>query len=427
MPGRLSDAPRIALWAAPLSILIGTIAAGYLIRTHEHRRLGAPNAPMYWFTHVHVTWWALPAAIVLAGTVAAAPRMLGSRRFVWAAAAAALVTRMALNTGRGGPHELIAPLTGQEGRHEYLRTVGRFVDDPVGYLRHFPELIATALPIHAAGHPPGPTVILAVLHEAWLGGPWPEAVLILIVGSATVWPLYLLGRELTDELGARLAVLAWVFAPNVLLMSATSMDAVFAFVATCAAVLLIRRRAIASGLVVAVASFLSYALLAVPLWALAVLLRGGRARSLVRPGLTALAVFACCYVALWLVTGYDPHAAYMATKHAYGAGVSRQRPEWFWFPGDIAAFLLGLGIPGAILWARALERLDPAATALALVLLAAAGTGYTKAEVERIWLFLVPLAAVSIGPLMREVRLRPVLLAMALQALVVEMLYGTTW
>jgi len=95
--------------------------------------------------------------------------------------------------------------------------------------------------------------------------------------------------------------------------------------------------------------------------------------------------------------------------------------------GDLAAFLLGLGVPGVMLWSRALERLDPAALALAGTLLAAAASGYTKAEVERIWLFLIPLAAVSIGPQLRGLRLRPILIALVAQALVVEMLYGTTW
>jgi len=47
--------------------------------------------------------------------------------------------------------------------------------------------------------------------------------------------------------------------------------------------------------------------------------------------------------------------------------------------------------------------------------------------VERIWLFLIPLAAVSIGPQLRGLRLRPILIALVAQALVVEMLYGTTW
>jgi hypothetical protein len=53
--------------------------------------------------------------------------------------------------------------------------------------------------------------------------------------------------------------------------------------------------------------------------------------------------------------------------------------------------------------------------------------GYAKAEVGRIWLFLIPLAAVSIGPQLRGMRLRPVLLVMVAQALLVETIFGTTW
>ena len=269
----------------------------------------------------------------------------------------------------------------------------------------------TTLPIHPSGHPPGPTVLLGGLYEVGLRGVWGETVMILLVGSLTAVPVYLLGCELADEPSARLAVLAWLFAPNVLLMSATSMDAVFAAVSTVAAVLLLRRRAVAGGLATAAASFLSYALLAVPVWAVAtLLLRGTRPRALLPRVCVALAVIAGCYLLLWLLTGYQPYDAYQATKHAYETGVSGRRPLWFWFFGDIAVFLLGLGLPGLVLWSRALGRLDSAAVALAGTLLLASASGFAKAEVERIWLFMIPLAAVSIGPQLLGRRLRPLLM-----------------
>ncbi len=411
-------------------LVAATLLAGYWLRHHQQRRLGAPTAPMYWFQHTRLEWWALPAAAVLVVAVLASPWALRLERrwFLAVAVVMALATRVALNMSRYGPHELIAPLVGREGRHEYLRTVARFLDDPVGYLRHFPELIRTTLPIHPSGHPPGPTALLGGMREVGLGGAWPEAVLILIVGSLTAVPVYLLGRELSDEPSARLAVLAWLFAPNVLLISATSMDAVFAAVSTVAAVLLMRRRAVAGGLATAAASFLSYALLAVPVWAVAtLLLRGARPRALLPKVCVALAVFAGSYLLLWLLTGYQPYDAYRATKHAYETGVSGRRPPWFWFFGDIAVFLLGLGVPGLVLWSRALGWLDSAAVALAGTLLLASASGFAKAEVERIWLFLIPLAAVSIGPQLLGRRLRPLLMLLVAQALLVELLYGTTW
>jgi hypothetical protein len=51
--------------------------------------------------------------------------------------------------------------------------------------------------------------------------------------------------------------------------------------------------------------------------------------------------------------------------------------------------------------------------------------GFTKAETERIWLFLAPfvcLAAASV-----PLPLRPVLAALALQALVYEFVFDTVW
>jgi hypothetical protein len=416
--------------AVPIVIVAGTVVAGYWLRHHQHRRLGAPTAPMYWFQHTRLEWWALPAAAVLVAAVLAAPwaLRLDRRWFLAAAVVMALATRVALNMSRYGPHELIAPLVGHEGRHEYLRTVGRFLHDPIGYLRHFPELVRTSLPIHPSGHPPGPTVLLGGLHEVGLRGAWGEAVMILLVGSLTVVPVYLLGCELADEPSARLGVLAWLFAPNVLLLSATSMDAVFAAASTVAAVLLLRRQAVAGGIATAAASFLSYALLAVPAWAVAtLLLRGARPRALVSKVCIAVAVIAGCYVLLWLLTGYQPYDAYRATRHAYETGVSGRRPPWFWFFGDIAVFLLGLGLPGLVLWSRALGRLDSAAVALSGTLVLASASGFAKAEVERIWLFLIPLAAVSIGPQMVGRRLRPLLMLLVAQALLVELLYGTIW
>ena len=55
----------------------------------------------------------------------------------------------------------------------------------------------------------------------------------------------------------------------------------------------------------------------------------------------------------------------------------------------------------------------------------AAVLGFTKAETERIWLFLAPfvcLAAAESGA-----PLRPVLAALAAQALVYEVLFETVW
>ncbi len=77
--------------------------------------------------------------------------------------------------------------------------------------------------------------------------------------------------------------------------------------------------------------------------------------------------------------------------------------------------------------AAGLVRRDAAAVALAAVLAAAALAGFTKAETERIWLFLVPFACTAAAPSLADRRLRPVLALLAAQALVVQALFATVW
>ena len=57
----------------------------------------------------------------------------------------------------------------------------------------------------------------------------------------------------------------------------------------------------------------------------------------------------------------------------------------------------------------------------------AAVVGFTKAETERIWLFLVPLACVAAAPQLPTRRLTAVLRALGAQALAVELLFQTIW
>ena len=61
-----------------------------------------------------------------------------------------------------------------------------------------------------------------------------------------------------------------------------------------------------------------------------------------------------------------------------------------------------------------------------IVLVASLG-GFTKAETERIWLFMVPLACVAAAPWLRTARLRAVLAFLAAQAIVIQLLYETVW
>lgn len=429
----VTSAGRASLGLTPaelgvIALVTVAVVLGYELPQH-HVKLGAPAPPFYAFPHLRVTWWTLPAAAGTIGLAAAAPLLLrlSAGWFVTGATACALAARTVLNLSRYGPHELVRPLVGAIGSHDYLPTVPLFLAGPRDYLRHFPDHILHGLPIHPSAHPPGATILLAALDRAGAPGPWPAAAVILVAGAAATPLVYLLGRSVAAEGAARVAVLAWAFAPTVLLEGATSMDAVFATAGVGAAVLVLRRRRLAAAAATVACSFLSYALPAATVWAIVVLWLRRRRRDAMVLAAAAAVVALAAYALLWVTTGFDPIASYNATKFHYEHGISRYRPYWYWLAGDPAAFLAGLGIPVALAYARSLNARAAPAVALAAVVLLAAMTGFSKAEVERIWQFLVPLAVVAAAPELGRVRPRRLLVLLACQAVVVEVLFGTTW
>ncbi len=106
------------------------------------------------------------------------------------------------------------------------------------------------------------------------------ATLTIVVGALADPLLYLLGRELFGEPEARAAALLFVFVPTALLYGATSADALFATLGVLAAVGLLARRPgnrVLGAAGLALATFFSYALLAVGAWS--VIVRGRRTGS----------------------------------------------------------------------------------------------------------------------------------------------------
>jgi len=177
--------------------------------------------------------------------------------------------------------------------------------------------------------------------------------------------------------------------------------------------------------VLAAASFFAWSLLAVGAWAAILALR--------RQGLRAAAVLAATcgvallafYALLYAATGFDPIGTIRATEEVYRAGIASLRPYWYWLFGSPVAFLLVLGLPIAWLALRELVAGNDLAIAIFAVIGTAAVLGFTKAETERIWLFLAPFVCLAAAS--RVGRLRPVLAALALQAVLYELLFDTVW
>jgi hypothetical protein len=418
--------PLLVCGGALLTLAVGLVAKA------AGADWGAPAQPLVVFLRPALSTWALPAAAVLAAALYLALRLRRAAIRPWGFAAATFVltlaTRLALNVFRGGPGALdqvfvVGPKG--EGRTELLPALP-FLDGGVGhFLSHFPA-ISPKLPIQGQGHPPG---LLLTIHYLGLGTPAGLAALTIVVGALAAPLLYLLARELTGETEARAATLLFVFVPTSLLYGATSADALFATLGVLAAVGLLARRPASRVLgagALALAAFFSYALLAVGAWAALVRWRREGIGAALQLAVTCAAVLVAAFVVLDLVTGFDIVAAIGATDDRYREGVARLRPYAFWFFGSPAAFVLMLG-PVAWFAARSLAAKEATAVALALVIAVSVLAGYTKAETERIWLFLVPFACLAAARSLSTRRLPVVLVAVTAQAVLIETFLFTKW
>jgi hypothetical protein len=393
--------------------------------------LGTPLPPFVGDLEPRVSWLAVPAGVLLAAAAALAPRLrsarIGAPVFAVGVLALALVMRVALSTARNGADGWWVVFGYSfEASNEYLPALAALSYGVRFFLDSFAALVPS-LPVHAAGHPPG---LLLTLHTAGIDGPQGMAALTIGVGSLAAPITYLLGRELLGESAGRVAGLLFAFAPSALHAGATSADALFATLGLIAAVGLVARGAVARALgagALALASFFSYALLAVGAWATLVVLRRQGVGPALRLAAGCAGAVVAFYVLLYAATGFDVLGALQSTHRVYGFSVASMRPYAYWVLGSPAAFLAAMGLPLAWYALRAVSRGRTPAVALAAVILIAAVLGFTKAETERIWLFFVPLACVAAADVLPARRLPAVLGLLAVQALAVELLLVTVW
>ena len=414
------------------AIAIATITVGLIVEK-ANRSLGAPLAPFFATGDFGIDATALLAVPVLAICLAASVPLVrgagGPVAFLLGALAIGLAARLALaaaRDGTGGFYDVfgVAP----EGANEYLPALPAL--DSLGlhdFLDRFAELSPT-LPIHPSAHPPGTLLLFDALG---ISGPRAAAALVVGVGALIVPLTYALARRLgLDEIRCRAAALLVAFSPSATLYGVVSTDAMFASFGLAAACLLLAPTVIsrvAGAVALAVASFFSWALLAIGAFAALVVWRRDGFAAAVRLGLFAGIVLAGFYGALYAAFGFDPVGAVRAAGEAYDLGISNARPYLYWLFGSPVAFAIALGLPTAWYAARALGTGNDAALALAAVIAVAVLIGLTKAETERIWLFMVPLAAVAAAALVPVKRMPLVLSLLLAQALAASLLLETIW
>jgi len=420
--------------AAVFAVLGAAVLVG-LILNATGSELGTPVPPLIGQPEFGVHWLIAPAVALFAGAVWVAPRLLtlSTPWFLAAATAGTLVLRLALQAGGDGPGEwdrIFDPDGSFEGPNEYLPALIALRYGPDIFLDRFAEVVP-ALPVHAAGHPPGLLLTMDFLGIASSQG---LAALCIFAGALATPLVYLVGRELLDEPRARVAALALVFSPVALLFGATSADGLFMTLGLLAAWPLATWRTtgtwgrLAGGAAaLALVSFFAWSLLAIPAWAAVIAWRRDGFRRALTLGAACAAAIAVFYTALFALTGFDPIGTFQATEGVYRAGIASTRPYTYWFFGSPAAFLFTLGVPLTWLALRALGRGEDVAVAIFAVIAVACIAGFTKAETERIWLFFAPFVCLAAAAVLPVERVRPVFGALAVQALVTEVVWFTVW
>ena len=419
-------------------VVVATVVTGTVIR-QTLGGLGTETPPfvMAYEPDAELLW-----ALLAVGSAAlaswAAPRLarpgLGLSPAAWLTALTGLtlVPGLALGAARNGPLGwreifLLTEDGSFEAKNEYLAGLPALSYGPGYFVDRFAELVPS-LAVNVAGHPPALMLVIDALGITTAG-----ELAALCIAAAVLTPAltYALARSLAMPVGqARIAGVLAALSPMLLLFGITSADAIFMAVGAAAAILLVSQRPalrVAGWVGLAVASFFSWALLALGAWAaVLVLVRDGPRRALVLAAGCGAAVLAL-NGGLALLAGYDPIGALRATEAYYRNSVASRRPYKFWVFGSPVAFAVALGLPtaaGALIAAR---RRVPAGVGLAVVIGVASVAGFTKAETERIWLPFVPLACVAAAAVIPPGHVRLVAPLLAAQAVVFVLLFQTIW
>ena len=413
-----------------LAFVAVTFAVG-LVLDERGTVLGTPRPPLAFDVDPRASApWVVLAVALLVGGVALAPRLRRLEPLAFAAAifALGLVVRLAVGAARAGPGGWDDPWNESfNAKNEYVPAVPAVDELGVRFFLDRFDAILPSLPVHTAGHPPG---LVLVLHGLGISTPGPATALVVVLGTLAVPATYGMARRVLSEERARVAGLLSALACGTTLMGVVSADVLYAALGAGAGMLLLSSRRVttaAGGVALAVASFFSYAVVALGAWAaLTRLLREGW-RAALTVAVACGAALVAFYLLLYAATGFELHDVVLATEEVYRESVARVRPYAFWLFGSPAAFLAFLGLPITWYAAKALGARHPVAVALAAVILVSAVGGFTKAETERIWLMYVPPACIAAAAILPERRLTLVLALLAAQSLLVEVLFGTVW
>ncbi len=299
---------------------------------------------------------------------------------------------------------------------EYFSDVGAVRDVKSflhSYVAHFPDYS-----LHTRTHPPGAVLLLYGVARLIGPGVKTAAWSAVILTASAVVPFALLARRVAGRRVAAMAIGLYGVAPSLVLFGATSMDGVF-LVALLWAVYFVQRAmtegglgdAVRAGMAVAVAAMFSYVVVCIAammfVYGLLEVWRDrGRARKFLKAVGVCVAVVGAIFVAIYFYSGFDYLACLKRSRFYdhYAMGTFRMTLARYLdiSASNLAAFLIGVGLPAVVLWAwetRKSAAMDGAADRMNVAVVAAvvffSFAHLFTHETERVWMFFVPLALLA--------------------------------
>lgn len=386
------------LSAAATAVVVAVLWGRDLEGSTRALHLGA--APFYGKWDLRLGWRTIPAVVIAAVLVAGWPVLVDRLRWDWAllaSAAASMAWSVALAASDGWDR-LWSPLV---TKWEYL-PLARTIDRPGEFVSGFLDQL-DHLPTHVRGHPPGAVLLFWVI-DRLVSSDMGAALLVIAAGTSTAPAALLALDRLCGRAAARRALVFAGLAPAVV-WTATSADAVFAaLVAWAVALGAVAATAegtapriaagAGSGLLAGLALSATYGavLFLTPLWAVAAVAVWQQRREPTRPAL----VLAVAAAGLALLLGAFAAAGFWwfdgmsATREQYLAGVAPKRPSSYFVVANLAVLVVACGPATIAALGRWRSKGSTLVAAALLGAFAADLSGYTKGEVERIWLPFVP-------------------------------------
>ncbi|KKT57885.1 MAG: hypothetical protein UW81_C0004G0058 [Candidatus Giovannonibacteria bacterium GW2011_GWC2_44_9] len=321
------------------------------------------------------------------------------------------------------------------------------VETTKDFLHNYISLLP-GLAKHSITHPPGYTLVLYFVYKYFNAGFFGEALWVVFIAGLTLWPLYFLWKYFLDELEVRRALEIFIFVPSVVMMTATSMDGVFMFLVWSAITLLYigwRKNIWFSGLgslAAALALFSNFIFLLLGpfflFWAWLSLKQAvvaDRIKIVLRI-LFALAVFILFFFAIKQWSDYSIidnfFSARLANSEAVKSNFESAQIYFLYVFMNIVNFLIYFGLPLVYVffqgWPTTFKESNILFKSGVLILLFFLAVGVFQANVERLWLFILPFFLMFPNKLFKEENqslFNPFLFLMLFQIVVTQVLFYT--